>query len=351
MARPKGSKNKPKEVQAVQTTSEAPTTETASTESETPITARPAYLSRSALLKEVSDSNKERYAAENGQEEDQTPEQETEETENQEEQTSETEPEAVEQSQVEATPPQKRKLIIDGVEKELTDDEIIALAQKAGAVDSRLAEAERIRQDAKREAATLRGAQSPAATQSYDQPATRPPAVSSSDADAAEITKTLMYGTEDQVRDAVAKLIGNGRSNQFQGMNPNQIQGLVAETLAFERAKALLDTPPEQGGFNDIYSDQMLRGLFERREAQLRDEGDKRPYQELYKSIGLEVRQWRDDLIKKNTPQTGLENRDQLKRSAGIVRGGGGKVIPPVESKPKTLDETLDGMRRARGLN
>lgn len=350
MGRPRGSKNKPKEsTPVVENQSPAPEVPE---ESSAP-SAKPAYLDRSALLKEISDSNKERYAAEST--EDDPPSESDQQDEHQYQENTEPEDtsEQIETAPVEPveTPPvqAKQKLIIDGIEKEFTHDEIIALAQKASAVDARLAEANRIREDAKREAATLRGAQPNAATRANDSNASQP---SSTSVDVGKITKALISGTEEEIQQAVSEILSGGRQTATQpSINPMQIHGLVSETLAFERAKALLETPSDQGGFADIYTDPMLRTMFEKREAELRDGGDARSYQDLYKHICTELRTWRDDLVKKHSAPTGLEDRDKLKRATGIVRGGGGKVPAPVESAPKTLDEKLEGMRRTRGLN
>ena len=97
----------------------------------------------------------------------------------------------------------------------------------------------------------------------------------------------------------------------------------------------------------------MLKGMFQRREAEYRDvQKDTRPYAELYKAIGDEIRTWRDALIAQNTPKTGLEDRDSKKATTGVVRGAGGKVpTAPLETRPKTLEEKLESMRSRRGLN
>lgn len=350
MGRPKGSKNKPKEVTTSEVVTDVSQPATENTETEES-SAPPAYLKRSQLLKEINDSNKERYASENDEPEETV---DVSEPEEEQEETEETPTPEVEVKQEEPSPP-KRKLVIDGVEKEFTEEQIIALAQKSGAVDSRLAEANRILEDAKRRAATPLGAQHADAIRRND-PTAYQPSSTPEDVEgelASQITRAIVAGEEGDVHKAVQTLLRSGRHSATQTeVKPEQIHGLVAETIAFERAKSLLETPPEQGGYADIWSDPMLRGMFKRREDELRDSQDMRPYGELYKAIGDEIRQWRDGLIKQHTPKTGLENRDDLKRTTGIVRGGGGKIpTMPLETKPKTHEEILSGMRRGRGLN
>ena len=369
MSRPKGSKNKPKEPVAELPAGQV--NEAAQVEDQAP-TAKPAYLARAALLKEVSDTNKARYAEEVAEAE-ATPVDSDIDTgsdnvsENQEavseEQTSaevEAQPDAQTEASAQAVvpePPKKRKFIIDGVERELTDEEITVLVQKSGTVDSRLAEATRILKDAQRQAATPRGAQPYAAIPQDGGQATQPSDTSQSDAARGQeivqrITKSLLFGNEDQVQEAVSMLLGGGRQMATQSVNPGQIQGFVSETIAFENAKASLEKPVDQGGYADIWGDPMLKALFIRRDNELLDSEDTRGYAERYKAIAEEIRNWKKEFIGKHIPKTGLEDRDTLKRQAGVVRGGGGKIpTAPLESKPKTHDDVITGMRAARNLN
>ena len=142
MGRPKGSKNKPKE-EVAETTQINAAQETEAKDDDQPSAGKPAYLSRAALIKEVNESNRARYAEEEGQTEDQEQESEEEpaseesQEEQQEQQEAAPEPEAPVAQEPE--PPKKRKFVIDGVERELTDEEITVLVQKAGTVDARMA--------------------------------------------------------------------------------------------------------------------------------------------------------------------------------------------------------------------
>jgi hypothetical protein len=338
VSRPKGSKNKPKD-----------SPDSAESPAENPVDNQPvvsevtkepsppavqAHTKRGALLKEINEINKEKYAADEGPI-DQIELSEPEET-------PEPEVEAVEAKPEPKETPLKRKFIVDGVEKEFTDEEITAYVQKHATADKRLAEATRLREDAQR------------AIQTTSKPVNQP---SSSDdvgsEDISRISRALIAGEESEVQEAVATLLRSGRHSTTQSqIAPQQIHGMVAETIAFERAKTLLETPPEQGGYADIWTNPMLQDMFKMREEQLRAQNDSRSYSELYSAIGTELRTWRDDLVKKHLPPTGLENRDQLKRSTGIVRGAGGKLpTVPLESRPKTHEEKLNGMRAARGLN
>lgn len=253
----------------------------------------------------------------------------------------------------------KTKFMIDGEELELTDDEIKAAVQKIKTADKRLGEATRLLEDASRQAAIPK----------RDDPNRQPSATASSAADArpatsetlvSELTNALMYGNEEKVSQAITTLLGRGRetgnfaddlATRTKGMSREETAGFVTQAIAFERARELLELPPDQGGFSDIWSDPVLRAEFIRREDELRDvRKDSRPHRELYTAIGTELRQWRENLITKHKPPTGLETRDQQKRATGVVRGAGGKLPPtPPERPAKTHDEIIAGMAKARG--
>ena len=352
MARPKGSKNKPKEETKPESTQEAaPEEVVAQPEDTEKPAAEPAHKSRNALLNEINSINKERYAQE-GDSDEEIEEPPVEDSEVPEESQEEEAPEVKEPEQ-EKPVIAKKKFIIDGQSVELTDEEIIERVQKSGAVDKRLEQATKLLEDAKK------------ATLSPSNPAALPPASPPSKADAGlddksliqEVTRAVIYGDEGQVTKAFEALLGRGRSTdaatQTKNMSPQEVQSYVVETLAFERGKQLLETPPEQGGYSDIWNDPMLKGMFQRREAELRDvQKDTRPYADLYKSIGDELRSWLKGIVEQNAPKTGLEDRDSKKATTGVVRGAGGKVpTTPLETRPKTLEEKIEGMRARRGLN
>lgn len=350
MSRPKGSKNKPKEEIKPESTPEIVEAPAAENQEEKPA-AEPAHKSRFALLNEIHNSNKERMASE-GEDEDNSN---IEEPENQpDEQVEEIEKEEIKEPGKEVPVVAKRKFKIDGKEVELTEEEIIERVQKSAAADKRLEEATRMLEDARR--ATL------APKSSEASPSASPSSKADVGSDDKEliqnVTKAVIYGDEEQVTKAFEALLGRGRSGdaatQTKGMNsPQEIQSYVLETLAFERGKQLLETTPEQGGYADIKNDPMLFGMFQRREAELRDvHKDPRPYADLYKAIGDEIRTWKEALIAQHIPKTGLEDRDKLKATTGVVRGAGGKVpTAPLETRPKTHEEKLESMRSRRGLN
>ncbi len=362
MARPKGSKNKPKDPTSASADTAAPPEDiavntVAKPAEDLPPPGEPHFRSRLSLLTEINDSNRERLQADEESGDDPEAGGEPPASETPPEETGaepETEPEVTPEPEKPAVA--KRRLVIDGVEKEFTEEQIIALAQKNASADSRLAEATRILEDARR-TATQTGAGKPAISDDAGQNR-QPPGSAGVDDVVQEITDALLFGDRDKVAESISKLLSQGRQPATPTLNPQDIRATVSETIAFERAKTALETPADQGGFADVYGDPMLRAMFERREAELRDGDpakgipkDQRPYMELYTSIATELRQWRDDLVKKHST-TGLENRDQHKRLAAVVRGGGGK--PPASNAPTPIlshEEKLAQMRKVRGLN
>lgn len=345
MGRPLGSKNKPKE-QAQEAQNDATTQDVPkSSEAEGSI-AVPAHKERSRLLEDIVEHNKE-LSAESDAETETVPEtEETKESETQETQAQEAKEEKEEQKSDTKTDA-KKKYIVDGQEVEFTDEQITAFVQKHATADRRLAEATRLREDAAK------------ATQTQPAPAPQPSVSTSSATDVVkddsliqDVTKAVLYGDEEQVTKAVQALVGRGRQSTTPTLTPVQIQSYVMETLAFERGKQILETQPDQGGYADIWSDPMMREMFKRKEDELRAAKDTRPYAELYKAIGDELRTWRDNLVKQHIPKTGLEDREDAKRATGVIRGAGGKLpTVPLERAPKTHEEILQSMRATRGLN
>lgn len=344
MGRPKGSKNKPKET----TVEVIPDTTVAPDVPEEGKLGRPHHQDRASVINEIAASNREEddtyESAEEVELEEETDDQEAEEETEEEVQASE----ESEEEPVKEPEPERKKFVVDGKEVEFTDEQIRAIVQKSTAADQRLAEATRLLEDAKRNAATPEPAPSKPA-----QPSSEP----MDEGKVQEVTQALLYGDEEQVAKAVSEILGGRRGQQVatetQGMNPDQVRNYVIETIAFEDGKRLLETPADKGGYADIWGDPVLKLRFQQREAELRDvQKDERPYKELYKAIGDELREWRDNLVKQYIPKSGLEDRQDAKRKTGIVRGAGGRQAPQqTEAKPLSFEEKLAQTRRARGLN
>lgn len=263
---------------------------------------------------------------------------------------------------------EQETLVVDGVEVQIGKDKIFDAGrralQKDYAADHRLAEANRIHQEAITLLTKLKpnvplppsspgGAGAvPASTDASQMP---------SDADAVALTKSLLYGEEKDAVAAVQKILGYGRqaaqalATQARGMEPANMTSLVRETIAYENAMSKFKGSPQDGGFGDLWADENLRKLVIDRERHYRDQlKDSRPYWDLFDHIGKEVRSWRDGLAKPVVPSQTLQNREDLKRSSSVVRAAGGRVpTPPAggEAKVETRAEYLDRQRQARRLS
>lgn len=317
--------------------------EVKSSEPEAPPTGKPYHRERLARINEIAKANQEARDNENANEDVEAA---NEAAQEEEKETVETRTEVPEEKP-------KRKFIVDGKEVELTDDEIVEHVQRSATADTRFREASRLFEEARKTTPTRQDASRFTPTQEHTpSPGPLPgasPDAGQTDKLVGELTTAIVGGDQE----AIAKALKLALTQP--GVTPERAQAIALETNAFLQAKQLLEDPPEKGGFSDIYSDPVLKTRFESRENELRDAGDQRPYRELYSSIGTEIRKWRDDLISKHIPKTGLEDRDSLKAKTGVVRGAGGKVPSPEVTLPKSERDkhnaALESQRRARGLN
>ena len=254
----------------------------------------------------------------------------------------------VEVAETTETPKKKLKGIVDGQEKEFDEDEVIkaglATLQKQTAADERLEEAKRLLEEAR---AARQPISQPSGASSSDVDHSRPPEL-----DPAAIAKSIMYGNDEEATKAIRDLLGpvkeaNQLATKRQDLDPQQIAQFVNEAYDFNEAKRKFQLPADQGGYADIWDDPQLRQMAFNRENELMTKGDKRPYWERFKSIGDEVRTWRDSLIQKHTPKT-LETREEKKREAVVVKGASAKAVVPETDRPPTREEVLNQMRKSR---
>lgn len=268
----------------------------------------------------------------------------------------------------------KRKFKVNGKDVEFSDQEIEAIVQKHATADTRLEKATQLLEEANRRAAAVdpsggapRGPAPSAASGAADVRTDDAPALTRERA--IELTRAIQYGNPEEATDALIEVFGMTRGaaevaqGNMRGMNPEQIQQYVARTMteytAFEKARSLLDLPPEQGGYADIWSDPILQAQFRRRDDEIIDAAvaEKKPapsYAERYATIAKELREWRDGVVQKHAkpsnPNPTLDKREQRKAAApATVRGGDARApAAPTDTRPKSRNEVLDGMRAAR---
>ena len=239
----------------------------------------------------------------------------------------------------------KFKGIVDGAEKEYTEEEVIkaglATLQKQTAADERLTEAKRLLEEAR----SMRPKESQPSGESSPDAAS-----ASKPLDAAAIAKSIMYGNDEEATKAVEnllKVVNPQQANQLRGMSQEEIARFVDEAYEFKDAKRKFQLSPEQGGFNDLWEDPQLRNLVLNMENEQIKNGDNRPYWERFQDIGTKVRTWRDSLVQKHAPKT-LENREEKKREATVIKGASMKAQAPATT-PESREDILNNMRKQRG--
>lgn len=263
-----------------------------------------------------------------------------------------------------------RKFVIDGEEREFTEEQIRAYVQKGAFADEKLEKANRLFEQATAlmSAASAQPAPS-AATSAADVRADDPPVMTRERA--AELTRAIQYGSEDEATNAIMELTGQGRdtakrtATRAQGLAPDQLDAYVTravqERLDLNKAVALLDVPPEQGGYSDLWSDPLWKELFIARDNAIVDAARAAnkaapPYAERMKSIATALRAERDRLSPKtdNPPPTPtLHSREVRKAEAPVTVRGGTARVPAApagaNAQPKSRQQILEGMRASRG--
>lgn len=225
--------------------------------------------------------------------------------------------------------PQKVTLKINGVEKEVTLDEALALAQKVAAADEYLEEARAARKAAKDTEA--------------DKPTAEELARAQVDED-LKLIRAIKTGSDEEAVAALRKVRGP--------VNMDEIGRTIDERLAFDRALEWFNAE-----YTDLVSDAQLHQIVLQKDEELVRSGDKRPYKERYKAIGDDVRQWRDDIIKKHTPattpaDTTLQDKERAKREAPKTpAAAAAKAAPPRDDgdKEESPAEIIANMAKVRG--
>lgn len=178
---------------------------------------------------------------------------------------------------VAAAPEETRTLIVDGVQRQVPLSQIIergtATLQKEVAADARLEQANRLLAEAQRVAAQ--------APPSKD--VAQAPAVEAMNDD--QLAELIQFGTKEQAAQAIKIL----RSSAQPAVKVEDIvraaQQAVAPQIAFEKGKDYAIAE-----YGDLLQDPDLGAIFLNRENVARKSGDTRPFTELYKAIGDEMR-------------------------------------------------------------
>ena len=236
---------------------------------------------------------------------------------------------------------------IEGVKQKIKGSQVIARTQKGEAADYRLELASRLLEEAKQRA--VQQAQPPA--QGVAPQAAAAPELS--DADLAHI---IQFGTKEQAAEAIKAL----RAQKPDAVTKQELAAFMAQVPRVVDAQRSFHDGLSvvQKEYGDLLNDPYLRQLFFFKENELRKAGDKRAHAELYKSIG-------DDLRKHFNRQPAAAASAPTAQAAAptIAQKQAAKAAAPAaprlasvrlggvesENKPKSREEVIDQMRKARG--
>ncbi len=246
------------------------------------------------------------------------------------------------------------ELVVEGKPMKFKGSQIVDAGrrqlQKETAADYRLQLATQTLEEAKRVAAQLKPAQAPA-------PEAPAPL------DDAALAQMIQFGTPEQSAEAV-KLLRAQRPDTvtiegLQQFMTKQMPSVVKNEIEFDKAANYAKSE-----YGDLLADPYLAQLWIFKEDQMRKAGDVRPYLDLYKAIGDEFRKH----FNRPKAATGLvpaptvaaptqpaaptlAQRQAAKAAApaaprlAAARMEGGADA----AKPKTREEIIDQMRKARG--
>lgn len=228
--------------------------------------------------------------------------------------------------------PAKYTITVNGVQKELTLDELVARAQKVESADDYLREASQLNQQAKQ----LRNP-----PQQQVQEEEKPE-------DEVALARAIQMGSEEEAVAAIRKLRSTGPSS-------DDLARTIDERLNFQTSVAWF-----QKEYNDITSDPVLAQMAIQQDNMLRAQGDQRPYVQRYKEIGEGLRNW----IKSKAPApTESEEKDpevkvesqaakKTRKAAApsVPKPAASKVtVPEAEEEEESVQDTIANMAKSRG--
>ena len=175
--------------------------------------------------------------------------------------------------------PKTYRIKVNGQERELSEEEMIARVQKIEAADQYLAEAKRAAEAAKAMPAQYAP---PSAQEDAHQPDTL------SDEDLA-LARALQVGSEEDAARAIKAL--RARATQAPSINLDEVAARTKDQIEFQQ-----DVDWFQKEYRDIFSDEKLKQLAIDMDDKLRREdlaaGRIRRYRDRYAEIGEELRKW-----------------------------------------------------------
>lgn len=215
---------------------------------------------------------------------------------------------------IEAQETPKYKIKVNGKERELSIDELLATASKVEAADEYLAYA-------KRQSEEVRQPSQDVAQQSYED-------------DDLALARALQMGSEEEAANVIRKIRSSSPS-----VSTDDIAAKAVDRIRFET-----DAKWFQEEYKDIFEDPFMKKLAIDADAEQVSKGDNRPYRERFAAIGDELRNWRG-----TTPSF---NQKQERKSATItnIPTASARSAAPVEEEPDdTPTSVIAKMAQSRG--
>jgi len=233
--------------------------------------------------------------------------------------------ETEETSRSEPTAKRKMRLKVNGEERELTEDQVIALAQKVASADEYL----RI---AKEAAAVSR-------------PPVQEPAPSYSDVlegpseEDLQLAQALQVGSTEEAAAAIHALRGRSPS-------PDVISSQVEDRIAYKQARDWA-----QETFTDVFEDPITARLFIAVDQDLLATGDRRPYRDRYKAIGEHIRTWKGGVKPATNQDPALTDKERRKATVQVIPTAGRRVATetPDDDGEEDPGSVISQMARSRG--
>ena len=166
-----------------------------------------------------------------------------------------------------------------------------------------------------------------------------------SDEEELALVRAIQMGTEEEAVAALRKI-----RNRSPGVTAEDIGRIADERLNFKTALAWFESE-----YKDLVDDPQLHGIVWQRDKDLVTDGDKRPYEERFKQVGDEVREWRDAMVKKYTTkpvENSLESKEARKSAAPkAIVAANAKAKPKVDEdeSDESPSAVISNMAKARG--
>ena len=219
------------------------------------------------------------------------------------------------------------ELTVNGRKIQVTQEELIARAQKIEAADSYLEEARRLRAEAQRK----------------PEPAPEPEQ-NSVDDDLA-LARAIQMGSEEEAVAALRKIRSSTPS-----LTKADVAKTIDERLTFNEAIQQF-----RSEYKDIVSDPVLNRLALDTDAKLIAAGDQRTYAERYKDIGDTLRDWVNKQVQARAPEPTpvVQGEEKLRKKAAaapVPKGASQKSASSAEEeKEESTSDVIANIAKARG--